>query len=118
MATALIIDDEKDLCALLSMQLKSLQVTNDFVHTVPDGKSLLNQNQYDVLFLDLHIADGSGFDILAFLKTKPSKPKVIVITAYDAERYNVLQAGADLVLAKPFGKKDVIGALEAVLPFN
>lgn len=113
MRNALIIDDEEDLCRLLSVQLKSLGVPNEFVNTIQDAKAKFRDNTYEIIFLDLNLKDGSGFDMLSFMKDFPKRQKVIVISAYDNERKKVLESGADYFLPKPFTKKKVAQLLDS-----
>lgn len=114
MKNALIIDDEEDLCRLLSVQLKSLGVTNEFVNTIQDAKVKFRNNHYEIIFLDLNLKDGSGFDMLNFMNDFPKRQKVIVISAYDTERKKVLESGADYFLPKPFTKKKVAQLIDSI----
>ncbi|WP_026953208.1 response regulator [Algoriphagus mannitolivorans] len=114
MKNALIIDDEVDLCRLLSVQLKSLGVSNEFVNTIQEAKLRFQTNQYEIIFLDLNLKDGSGYDMLDFMKDYPKTQKVIVISAYDTEQKRVLESGADFFLPKPFTKKKVAQILSAI----
>ena len=114
MKNALIIDDEVDLCRLLSVQLKSLGVPNEFVNSIQEAKTKFQNNQYEIIFLDLNLKDGSGFDMLDYMSHYPKRQKVIVISAYDNERKKVLESGADYFLPKPFTKKKVAQLLESL----
>lgn len=114
MKNALIIDDEEDLCRLLSVQLKSLGVENEFVYSIKDAKEKFTSNRYAIVFLDLNLKDGSGFDMLEFMKGFPKNQTVIVISAYDNEQKKVLDSGADFFLPKPFTKKKVAQILSAI----
>jgi DNA-binding response OmpR family regulator len=114
MKKALIIDDEVDLCKLLSLQLKSLGIDSEYVNTIQDAKDKFNGNQYEIIFLDLNLTDGSGFDMLTFMSDYPKRQKVIVISAYDNERNKVLECGADFFLPKPFSKKKVAQIIDSI----
>lgn len=111
---ALIIDDEEDLCRLLSVQLKSLGVANEFVFSIKEAKEKFIKESYEIIFLDLNLKDGSGFEMLSFMNDFPKKQKVIVISAFDNERKKVLESGADYFLPKPFSKKKVAQLLESI----
>ncbi len=114
MKKALIIDDEVDLCMLLSMQLKSLGIPNEYVNTIEEGKEKFRTADFEIIFLDLNLRDGSGFDMLNYMKDFPKIQKVIVISAYDNERRKVLESGADYFLPKPFTKKKVAQILDTI----
>jgi DNA-binding response OmpR family regulator len=111
---ALIIDDEVDLCRLLSLQLSSLGITNEFVNTISEGKEKFRNNQYGIVFLDLNLKDGSGFEMLDYMGEFPKLQKVIVISAYDNERNKVLECGADFFLPKPFTKKKIAQIIDSI----
>ncbi|HSF52927.1 MAG TPA: response regulator [Algoriphagus sp.] len=114
MEKALIIDDEVDLCMLLSLQLNSLGINNEYVNTIEDAKKKFKNNQYSIIFLDLNLKDGSGFEMLDYLSKFPKLHKVIVISAYDNERTKVLECGADFFLPKPFTKKKIAQIIDSV----
>lgn len=114
MKKALIIDDEVDLCMLLSLQLRSLGITNEYVNTIQEAKEKFKANRYEIIFLDLNLKDGSGFDMLSFMSDYPKLQKVIVISAYDNERSKVLECGADYFLPKPFTKKKVAQIIDTI----
>ncbi|WP_026966310.1 response regulator transcription factor [Algoriphagus terrigena] len=114
MKKALIIDDEVDLCKLLSLQLKSLGIPNEYVNTIREAKEKFRENQYEIIFLDLNLTDGSGFEMLQFMNGFPKRQKVIVISAYDNEQKKVLESGADFFLPKPFTKKKVAQIVDSI----
>ena len=114
MKKALIIDDEVDLCMLLSVQLKSLGIANEYVNSIRESKEKFKKNQYGIIFLDLNLKDGNGFDMLSFINEFPKLQTVIVISAYDNERTKVLESGADFFLPKPFTKNKVAQIIDSI----
>jgi response regulator of citrate/malate metabolism len=67
---------------------------------------------FDLLFIDLNLADGSGYDLINTLHESNISSKIIIISAYDSERQKALQKGAALFMAKPFTKKAIFDSLE------
>ncbi len=114
MKKALIIDDEVDLCRLLSLQLNSLGIANEYVNTIREAKEKFGNNRYGIIFLDLNLKDGSGFDMLDYISGFPKLQKVIVISAYDNERSKALECGADFFLPKPFTKKKIAQIIASI----
>lgn len=114
MRKALIIDDEVDLCMLLSLQLRSLGIPNEYVNTIQEAKDKFKNQDFGIIFLDLNLKDGSGFDMLAYINDFPKRQTVIVISAYDNERKKVLENGADYFLPKPFTKKKVAQIIDSI----
>jgi DNA-binding response OmpR family regulator len=115
MTNALIVEDELDLCRLLSLQLKSLGISNEYVNTVKDAKLKIQDNRYDLMFLDLNLTDGSGFEVLSLVNDTKKDLNVIVVSAYDVERKKALDQGADFFIAKPFTKKTIERVVQSIL---
>lgn len=115
MTNALIVEDELDLCRLLSLQLKSLGISNEYVNTVKDAKLKIQDNRYDLMFLDLNLTDGSGFEVLSLVNDTKKDLNVIVVSAYDVERKKALDQGADFFIAKPFTKKTIELVVQSIL---
>ncbi|MBN7810302.1 response regulator [Algoriphagus sp. H41] len=114
MKKALIIDDEVDLCMLLSMQLRSLGIANEYVNSITEAKEKFKNNRFGIVFLDLNLKDGTGYDMLEFISGFPKRQRVIVISAYDNERNKALDHGADFFLPKPFTKKKVAQIIDSI----
>lgn len=109
----LIIDDEPDICQLLQLSLTKQGYKVKYVHALKDGLQFLRQQTPDVLFLDIHLPDGSGLDILPQIKADYPDLPVISISAYDngMEKQKALTSGAAHFLPKPFN----VGELTEIL---
>ncbi|MCW3462185.1 response regulator [Chitinophaga nivalis] len=107
--TILIIDDEPDICRLLQLSLVRHGYNVKYVHELGAGLQYLQKQQPDLLFLDIHLPDGSGLEALPIIKQRCPTLSVITISAYDnaMEKQTALQAGAAFFLAKPFSVKHV-----------
>ena len=78
--TCIIIDDEMMASAILEQYITSLtkiKVVEVFPNAIKAMK-YLNDNEVDVIFLDIHMPDFSGFD---FIKTIKNPPKIILVTS-------------------------------------
>src|ERR1700754_3582503 len=100
----LIIDDEPDICQLLQLSLSKHGYKVKYVHGLKEGMKFLERQQPDVLFLDIHLPDGSGLEALPAIKSRYPNLPVITISAYDngMEKQRALTAGAAHFLPKPF----------------
>lgn len=109
----LIIDDEPDICQLLQLSLSKHGYKVKYVHRLAEGLKFLEHQQPDVLFLDIHLPDGSGLEALPVIKTQYPNLPVITISAYDngMEKQRALTAGAAHFLPKPFN----VGELQEIL---
>ncbi|CAA0162875.1 LytR/AlgR family response regulator transcription factor [Tenacibaculum maritimum] len=76
----IIIDDEKlarTVIKTLCKEMKSLQIVEEFPNALQAIK-FLNENEIDLIFLDIHMPDFTGFD---FVKTLKNPPQVILTTS-------------------------------------
>jgi two-component system, LytTR family, response regulator len=77
---------------------------------VVNGAKLLAKEKPDVLFLDIQMQDGSGFDLLEIIKD--ASIKVIFVTAYDAYAIKALRYSAVDYLLKPIDPDELKAAVE------
>lgn len=112
----LIIDDDEELCELVS---EYLTVEGFEIACVNDGESGLQHalsGDYDMAILDVMLPKMNGFDVLRALREE-SKLPVIMLTARgdDMERIVGLEIGADDYLPKPFNPRELAARLRAIL---
>lgn len=80
-ATALVVDDEVDLCRLMQITLTKMGIKSDIAYDLAQAKSYWNDNEYDFCLTDLQLPDGSGLDLVKYISRSSSIP-VAVITAH------------------------------------
>ncbi len=112
----LIIDDDEELCELVS---EYLTVEGFEVEVVNDGESGLEKalrEEQDLVILDVMLPKKNGFDVLRELR-QTSKIPVLMLTARgeDTERIVGLEIGADDYLPKPFNPRELVARLRAIL---
>jgi len=105
----LIIDDEPIICTLLLKLLEGLYHQPIAVHTLADGLSHAQNNDFDLILLDLDLPDGNGLEILPDLLRAPSAPEVLIITGGGDSSGAELafKYGAWDYIRKPFHKDEV-----------
>jgi len=108
----LVVDDEIEICLLVTKYLKKMGFEASYALSIADALSKTSLISYDLLFVDLNLADGSGYDLIHTLQNSNVTSKIIIISAYDSERQKALQKGASLFMAKPFTKKSISESLE------
>lgn len=111
MSRVLVVDDEEEICVLVTQYLKKLGYDVTYSQSIKDAIRRIATSSYDLLFVDLSLSDGSGYDLMNALRELNAPSKVIVISAHDNERPEALQRGASLFLAKPFSKKAIVESL-------
>lgn len=112
----LIIDDETDICLLLSGLLRRLGYQPTCAHFIEEGRQCLSTQQFDAIFLDLNLPDGLGFDLLPIIREEQADARVIMISAFDgqAERRRATEQGASYFIGKPFTRRSVEMALQTI----
>jgi two-component system NtrC family response regulator len=120
MAQILIIDDEAFIRDILSSRVfrlghEALEAENLYV-----ARDILARHPVDLVFLDVNLPDGSGLAALPEIKSSPSAPEVIIVTAVGTEDGAALaiQNGAWDYITKPFRKEDIILLIRRSLEYR
>lgn len=106
----LIVDDDPQLCEMVTLVLDSDEYEVESAVTGQDGLSRIERHPPDLVILDVNLPDISGFDLLRRLRSR-SNVCVLMLTARTDARDLVtgLDTGADDYLSKPF-RPDELGA--------
>ena len=80
-ATALIVDDEVDLCRLMQITLTKMGIKCDVAYTLTQAQDYWQNNSYDFCLTDLKLPDGSGLELVKQISSSSTTP-VAVITAF------------------------------------
>lgn len=119
MAKILIIDDDQLFCKSLSLvaQQKGHQATS--VHTLADGFAESTQ-QFDVVFLDVNLPDGSGLDCIQHLSDYAAAPEIIIITGQgDPQGAELaIKCGAWDYIEKGASVKEITLSLQRALQYR
>ncbi len=109
----LIIDDEGDLCWLLSNTLQKKGYNISTANTISDSMARLKEIP-DLLFLDLKLPDGDGMDLLPRIREITPQTLVVIISAYGSEekRGEAKEEGVYSFLDKPFTEEKILEAIE------
>ena len=116
MNKVLIIDDDEELCDLVSEYLTVEGFETTAVHDGETGLTRALSGEFDLAILDVMLPKINGFDVLKNLREKSGMP-VLMLTARgdDMERIVGLEIGADDYLPKPFNPRELVARLRAVL---
>ncbi len=112
----LLVDDDAELCALLSEFLKREGFSVDCAHEGNAGLEKALQPGVDLVVLDVMLPGIDGFEILRRLRQRSGVP-VIMLTARgeDVDRIIGLEIGADDYLPKPFNPRELAARIRAIL---
>ncbi len=113
---ALIVDDESDICFLLSNILRQVDIQPMYAGSITEADKILHSsNSVRYIFLDNHLPDGLGINQIKRWKEKFPFARLIMITAHDGgdERRKARSDGADSFISKPFSKEIILNTLKA-----
>jgi two-component system response regulator CpxR len=112
----LLIDDDVELCGLLSELLTREGFRLDAAHDGATGLDRARTGGYDLVILDVMLPRMDGFEVLRSLR-KSSQVPVLMLTARgeDVDRIVGLEAGADDYLPKPFHPRELVARIRAIL---
>jgi len=118
MKNILIVDDDNNLCFLLSEELNESGFKSDFVNSADEALEYIEQNNnIDLVLLDLKMPEKDGFYVLRKLNDTGLKLKVIVLTAYADVKSAIDSAnlGAVEFVSKPYNFDDLVVTINKVL---
>ena len=100
---ALVIDDEPDICELLTLTLGRMDIRTETAMDVAGAKSLLGSHDFDICLTDMRLPDGDGLELVEWIQTNAAGLPVAVITAHGNVETAVqaLKLGAFDFISKP-----------------
>lgn len=114
----LVVDDEQDLCEILSFNLETEGYHVDTANSAEEALEM-DVPSYHLLLLDVMMGGMSGFQMAKKLKENPitANIPIIFLTARDTENDTVtgFNLGADDYISKPFSIREVMVRIRAVL---
>lgn len=116
---AIIIEDEKaavrNLTTLLADEIPELKIIA-VLDSIKDSLEWFEMNECpELVFMDIHLADGSAFEIFKYADIKCP---VIFTTAYDEYALKAFKVNSLDYLLKPIGKQDIRKALDKLKSFS
>jgi two-component system phosphate regulon response regulator PhoB len=115
----LIVDDERDLCELLSYNLGRAGYETAVVHTGRAALEAVSARTPDLVILDVMLPELSGTEVASRIRTNPATASlpILMLTAKTEEVDQIvgLTVGADDYVTKPFSVKVLTARVEAIL---
>lgn len=111
---ALIVDDEIDVCYLLSSILKYKNLQASYVNSISEAKRVLTEDHHSIIFLDNHLPDGFGINFIDEIRKLNPHVKIVMITAHDtnSDMHKAYELGVDQFIGKPFSRETILNAIE------
>jgi len=116
-ALALVIDDEPDICELLTLTLSRMDVRTESAIDVAGAKALLGKHQFDICLTDMRLPDGDGLELVEWMQRHAPGVPVAVITAHGNVETAVqaLKLGAFDFVSKPLDLGNLRNIIENAL---
>lgn len=101
--TALIIDDEPDICELVEITLSRMGLKTQSAYNIESAHAYLAQQSFDLCLTDMQLPDGNGLDLVEHIQSHYPDIPVAVITAHGNmdSAIRALKAGAFDFVSKP-----------------
>ena len=113
MLTAIIVEDLIDAMQLLKSDIEKHHREIKIINTaksVVEAAKVLRNNEPDILFLDIMLGDGTGFDVLEIFPEL--KSKIIFVTASDEFAIKAFKFAAIDYVLKPYAQEELSQAIE------
>ena len=113
----LIIDDDIDICTMLSRFLNKNGYQTDCAYTANGGVAKFREEPFDLVLCDYRLGEKSGKDVMQELKRLNPAILVVIITGYSHIRtaVDIIKAGAFDYIAKPLIPSEVLTVLASAL---
>ncbi|OON68862.1 response regulator transcription factor [Hymenobacter sp. CRA2] len=112
----LLVEDEPKLASFIKKGFENEAYELEIAYDGQIGQSLLEQNRYDAVILDVNLPYVNGFELCRRLRAHDAQVPVLLLTALDSldDKVTGFEAGADDYLVKPFAFKELLLRVRAL----
>ena len=113
----LIVEDEPAVARGLEYALKAEGYKVFWAKSGAEALELTRREQPDLITLDIRLPDLSGYDVCRALRSQNQRQPILMLTAKDEELDKVLglELGADDYMVKPYGLRELVSRIRALL---
>lgn len=113
----LLVEDEPTIAAFVKKRLEEMSFVVDMVGDGAEGSFLARTNEYDLVLLDNMLPKKTGLEIVRELRAKGKQMPILMLSVLgDIEtKVELLNAGADDYMSKPFSFDELLARLGALL---
>ena len=112
----LVVENDVDTRTFFKLYLEHLGHHVDAATGVTDALTVISQSRYDVMFVDIGLADGTGWELMDILRERslPAPAYAVAMTGYgmSEDRAHSEAAGFRRHLLKPFASAEIKAVLE------
>ena len=118
----LVVEDENDLRELIKRKLERGNYSSICCSTIRDALNKLSNQVFDLLILDIRLQDGTGEDIIGYLKKRTyanlnQHTPILVISGHmDAKLLDNIKHDIANVLVKPFTQEALMNKVNEIIP--
>jgi two-component system KDP operon response regulator KdpE len=111
-----VVEDDREIRALMQSSLSVEGFEVQTAVSLSEASALLRHSPPDVIVLDLGLPDGDGVQLVREVRTRHSLPIVVVSARHqEAQKIQLLDAGADDYLTKPFSVGELLARIRVAL---
>lgn len=120
MQNILVIDDDKDMCLMLSRFLNKKNYAVTIAHSGEEGLKFLRSTDYDLVLCDYKLPDVTGIELLQKIKILNAKVAVIIVTGYSDVKTAVetFRFGASDYIVKPLYPDELLVTIKEAIEKN
>ncbi len=120
MQSILVVDDDKDICLVLSKFLGKNNYQVSIANTADEGLRQLRSNNFDLILCDYKLPDLNGIELLQKIKVLNSSVAVIIITGYSDVKTAVetFRYGANDYITKPLYPDELLVTIKETILKN
>ena len=112
----LVVEDDREIRALLQASLAVEGFDVQTAVSLSEAAALLQHTPPDIVVLDLGLPDGDGVQLVRELRKTRSTPVIVVSARHqEAQKIELLDAGADDYLSKPFSVGELLARMRVAL---
>jgi DNA-binding response OmpR family regulator len=113
----LIVDDDPVVRQFVDLVLTQQGYKMSSAAASDTALQVLGRESFNLVLLDINMPGMTGFDILRLMRSRPKRPKILMMTAQrdPATIMKAMEQGADGYLAKPFKPQDLVKRVETAL---
>jgi DNA-binding NtrC family response regulator len=115
MTRILVIDDQRDVRAMICMVLRVNHFEVAEAASAAAGLKMFEESAFDVAIVDVFLEDANGFDVIATMREKVADLPAVAVSgmaSFDAASHSV-EPSRVVCLRKPFRPTDLIRAIDA-----
>jgi two-component system OmpR family response regulator len=112
----LCVEDDEDVCSMITNLLNLIGYEVDSAATMAEAVSKIQDDKFDLYLIDNWLPGGSGIELCRRVRSSHSSVPIIFYSgaAYDDDKQQAMEAGANVYLVKPADIDKLIDAVKSL----